>query len=200
MCAKLSSRQVCLCALESQAPLAFWSRAHPPFSSLALNGSLRHRMCPRGCQAEWSTKRGEAGWDGRTSGVGRRRTEGGGRGGGLADGRFQSVSLAVAPRRWNARSPLHSLFWEVSPLQLEIWWAHVGRLSEGSISLVVWKRSIKGESQRGRETGNYSTEGPRRSCQAQGSAQTFITSDWKHQWFTGILFPGWQVNSVGKMV
>lgn len=34
----------------------------------------------------------------------------------LAEGRFQSVSLAVAPRQWNARSLLHSLFWEVSLL------------------------------------------------------------------------------------
>ena len=34
----------------------------------------------------------------------------------LAEGRFQSVSLVVAPRLWNARSVLHSLFWEVSLL------------------------------------------------------------------------------------
>lgn len=40
MCAKLSSRQVCLCAWESQAPLAFWSRARLLYFSLTLGGSL----------------------------------------------------------------------------------------------------------------------------------------------------------------
>lgn len=57
MCAKLSSRQVCLCAWESQAPLAFWSRARLLYSSLTLSGSLYLSMCPCGSQVEWGGDR-----------------------------------------------------------------------------------------------------------------------------------------------
>lgn len=60
---------------------------------------------------EWS--KGE----GRVGGVkewGKGRKDGGK--GEPTEGRFQSVSLAVAPQQWNARSLFHSLFWEVSLL------------------------------------------------------------------------------------
>lgn len=46
MCAKLSNRQVCLCAWESQAQLAFWSRAHLLYFSLTPSGRLYLSICP----------------------------------------------------------------------------------------------------------------------------------------------------------
>lgn len=54
-CAKLSNRQVCLCAWESQAQLAFWSRAHLLYFSLTPSGRLYLSICPCSSQVaeEW---------------------------------------------------------------------------------------------------------------------------------------------------
>lgn len=53
VCAKASSRQVCLCARESTARLAFWWRAHLLYFSLTLSGSMCLVMCPCSSQVEW---------------------------------------------------------------------------------------------------------------------------------------------------
>lgn len=61
MCAKLSSRQVCLCAWKSQALLAFWSRAHLLYFSLTLSGSLYLFMRSCSSQVEWTKGGGRVG-------------------------------------------------------------------------------------------------------------------------------------------
>lgn len=171
MYAKLSSRQVCLCAWESQALLASWSRARLLYFPHTLCASLCVPVAVR-----WSgVKKGQRSRVGGGERVGQK--DGGKRE--LAVGRFHSVSLAVSPQRWNARSLLRSLFWEVSfRAGAVLNWLDYYQMVESAPA--VWQRSIKGVRQGGRETGNYSAEQPNRSCQAQGSVETFITSNWNH--------------------
>lgn len=92
MCAKLSNRQVCLCAWGSQAPHAFWSRAQLLDNSLASSDCLYLCMCPCSHVVVEDGGLGVKDWI-----VGR----------GMDGGDL--MSLAVAPQQWNVRS----LFWGV---------------------------------------------------------------------------------------
>lgn len=89
-CAKLSTRQVCLWARESQAQLAFWSRAHRLFFCLTASGCLYLSIWP--CSSQMAEE-----------------------GGGIYGGRGRFFQ-----RAWqlllSSRMPGHcsiSLFWEV---------------------------------------------------------------------------------------
>lgn len=159
--------------------------------SLSRSVALYTSLCVP-VAVRWSGVRGKGGWEGWKSGV-RERNDGGR--GELAEGRFQSVSLAVAPQQWNARSLFHSLFWEVSLL--------AGALLNSLDYYQMAESTLVVEEHKGRETERQATiqqKGPAGLAKHQGSVQTFITSDWKHHWFTGILCPVWQVNSVGNMM
>jgi len=141
-CVPNSSAGRSVCVLGRRVPFAFWSREYLLYLSLWVSYSL-YPSCSRVefSKGEGRGKRGER--------VGQR--EEGWREREMAEGSFQSVSLAVASQLWNARSMLQSLFREVSLLSGALL-NSLRYYQTFKSALVLWRRSIKGEREKERLT------------------------------------------------
>ena len=127
VCQTLQQTGLFVCSQESSTARILIESSPTLFLCHAQWLSIPLCVCPCSSQVEW------------TNGGGWRRVELWREGELLAVGRFQSVSLAVAPRQWNARSLLHSLFWEVSLLAAALL-NSLDYYQMAESTLVVWWR------------------------------------------------------------
>lgn len=127
-CAKLSTRQVCLWARESQAQLAFWSRAHRLFFCLPASGCQTYLSGP--VVVRWQKREGIYG----------------------GRGRFFQWAWQLP---LSSRTPGHCsilCYGKFTLLAAATLLGSLGFYQMAELTLVVWRRSIEGERQAERGT------------------------------------------------